>query len=382
MTTPNATTTISTPTSTNTNVIISTTIIDSDNDTPIKPPSGPTLILKSSAINVSADTEGLNVGQGSAVEVDLDEEAQAETEEATIVESTTPATTVTQDANTTEEPSTTISGQINREEDNVDTSDHDDGEDDDKSDGDDDDVGKDEQTAEADEDGEKPKLPAIPFPPHPRAFDKVVDSISDFAARVKSGRSRHGKMTDVAAEDEDDVDVEAENATSTVSGESDLAPVFSMHPSMIQFFEPEEPFVLICSAESADGGEVSYSWTRNGRPMNMGDAAARKIYRENAAANGNLIFISPGTGDVGTYTCLAENEHGKTYSTGSVVMIRKTALDSSGKADSPAPDADVELEGDANEGGEREPRKESVFLVFPAAAEDVDAQIVEDAGEE
>jgi len=342
----------------------------------------------------------LGVGQGSAVEVELDEE--------TTLTTTLPEETATMTSNTTEEPNTTKKSQTtpgdydsdgdadakgapDQEDDDDDDGDETDGEDeteevDDTEEGDQSEDGDEERSG----DDEKPKLQPIPFPPRPRAFDKVVDSISDFADRVKSGRSRHGKMTDVDAEEDANQDAQEDIAAAspTLPSESDdppnLSPVFETQPSMIQFFAPGEPFALVCSA--APGSEVKYSWTRNGRPMNMEDAAARRIFRENAAANGNLIFVSPGTGDVGTYTCLAENEHGKTYSTGSVVMVRRKKAElggDSGETTEEIPEMEVET-GDDNEvvlaEGEREPRREGVFLVYPAVADEADAQIVEDAG--
>merc|ERR1719471_1431695 len=236
------------------------------------------------------------------------------------------------------------------------------GTDDDNDDEDDDD----DDDEEEDEDGSgEPRLFSSP----PQGLSKVVDSVSDFAAKVKSGRSRHSKMIDT------DVTENAGDILFETEDESSLAPVFVTHPSMIQFFAPGEPFALVCAAESpaAAGGEVRYSWTRNGRLMDMADAAARRVFRENAAANGNLIFVSPGTGDVGTYTCLAENEHGKTYSRGSVVMVRKEEEESEGPK--------KEIEASNNEAvGEREPRKEGVFLVYPTVVDEAVAQIVEDAG--
>ena len=240
------------------------------------------------------------------------------------------------------------------------------GKDDDNDDEDDDDDDDDEE----DEDGSgEPRL----FPERSlTGLSKVVDSVSDFAAKVKSGRSRHSKMIDT------DVTENAGDILFETDDESSLAPVFVTHPSMIQFFAPGEPFALVCAAESpaaAAGGEVRYSWTRNGRLMDMADAAARRVFRENAATNGNLIFVSPGIGDVGTYTCLAENEHGKTYSRGSVVMVRKEEAEPS-----ETPETEMEV-ADANEAeGEREPRKEGVFLVYPTVVEEAAAQIVEDAG--
>jgi len=238
------------------------------------------------------------------------------------------------------------------------------GKDDDNDDEDDDD----DDDEEEDEDGSgEPRLFSSP----PQGLSKVVDSVSDFAARVKSGRSRHSKMIDT------DVTENAGDILFETEDESSLAPVFVTHPSMIQFFAPGEPFALVCAAESpaaAAGGEVRYSWTRNGRLMDMADAAARRVFRENAAANGNLIFVSPGTGDVGTYTCLAENEHGKTYSRGSVVMVRKEEEESEG------PKKEIEASNNNEAVGEREPRKEGVFLVYPTVVEEAVAQIVEDAG--
>ena len=338
----------------------------------------------------------MGAGEGSAVEVELEEEEEEATTE---VENTT-ATTLPEETTTTEEPNTTNintttegSGDSDeaidgaQDQDNDETRDVDDSEGageeeasgDDEEDGDDD-----EHEDDDDEDEKKPKLPPIPFPPRPRAFDKVVDSISDFADKVKSGISRHGKMTD------DDIHIEEdapEDYPSESEDASNSAPVFVMHPSMIQFFAPGEPFALVCSAESPDpASEVTYSWTRNGRPMNMEDAAARLIFRENEASNGNLIFVSPGTGDVGTYTCLAENDHGKTYSRGSVVMIRKKAAESDSDSEETVeemPKMEVET-GDDDEvvpaETERKPRKEGVFLVFPTVAVEAEAQIVEDAG--
>merc|ERR1719471_2391489 len=236
--------------------------------------------------------------------------------------------------------------------------------DDDNDDEDDDDDDDDE-----DEDGSgEPRLFSSP----PQGLSKVVDSVSDFAARVKSGRSRHSKMIDT------DVTENAGDILFETEDESSLAPVFVTHPSMIQFSAPGEPFALVCAAESpaaaASGGEVRYSWTRNGRLMDMADAAARRVFRENAAANGNLIFVSPGTGDVGTYTCLAQNEHGKTYSRGSGVMVRKEEEESEG------PKKEIEASNNNGALGEREPRKEGVFLVYPTVVEEAAAQIVEDAG--
>merc|ERR1719471_2308736 len=238
-----------------------------------------------------------------------------------------------------------------------------DDEDDDEDDDDDDD--------DEDEDGSgEPRLFSSP----PQGLSKVVDSVSDFAARVKSGRSRHSKMIDT------DVTENAGDILFETEDESSLAPVFLTHPSMIQFSAPGEPFALVCAAESpaaaASGGEVRYSWTRNGRLMDMADAAARRVFRENAAANGNLIFVSPGTGDVGTYTCLAENEHGKTYSRGSVVMVRKEEEEE----ESEGPKKEIEASNNNEAVGEREPRKEGVFLVYPTVVEEAAAQIVEDAG--
>ena len=237
------------------------------------------------------------------------------------------------------------------------------GKDDDNDDEDDDD----DDDEDEDEDGSgEPRLFSSP----PQGLSKVVDSVSDFAAKVKSGRSRHSKMIDT------DVTENAGDILFETEDESSLAPVFVTHPSMIQFFAPGEPFALVCAAESpaaAAGGEVRYSWTRNGRLMDMADAAARRVFRENAAANGNLIFVSPGTGDVGTYTCLAENEHGKTYSRGSVVMVRK-------EEESEGPKKEIEASNNNEAVGEREPRREGVFLVYPTVVEEAVAQIVEDAG--
>merc|ERR1719471_2080361 len=234
-----------------------------------------------------------------------------------------------------------------------------------------DNVGKDDDNDDEDEDEDGSGEPRL-FSSPPQGLSKVVDSVSDFAARVKSGRSRHSKMIDT------DVTENAGDILFETEDESSLAPVFLTHPSMIQFFAPGEPFALVCAAESpaaaAAGGEVRYSWTRNGRLMDMADAAARRVFRENAAANGNLIFVSPGTGDVGTYTCLAQNEHGKTYSRGSGVMVRKEEEESEG------PKKEIEASNNNGALGEREPRKEGVFLVYPTVVEEAAAQIVEDAG--
>ncbi len=316
---------------------------------------------------------------------------------------------------------------------------------------------------------EMPKFPAIKLPPKPRAFDKVVDSISDFADRVKSGISRHGKMidegemtgdeelsendiedvaeasttttasesadtTEVAAdenttvnkieeavesttpveentssstkqaspedstmttevsteeattassetqEDSTTTEVSTEIPTTTTTPKAVLEPKMVEQPAMLQFFTPGEPFVLVCKAASpSDSSPVTYSWTKNGRPTGERLEPGRMVVRENTSANGNLLFVNPGLGDVGTYQCVAENEHGKVFSAPSLLMVREK------EATSVSPPAEKETENE-DDGvmtvESREPRNEGVFLVFPVAAEDAGTQVVDGVEQE
>jgi hypothetical protein len=45
---------------------------------------------------------------------------------------------------------------------------------------------------------------------------------------------------------------------------------------------------------------VSYSWLKNGRQFHLDGGSGHRVFRE-SPFDGNIIFVSPGQDDVGTY---------------------------------------------------------------------------------
>ena len=114
-------------------------------------------------------------------------------------------------------------------------------------------------------------------------------------------------------------------SSSTVIKE-DLKPIIVNELPSVSFFTAGMPFVLICEARNPDSSDVfftqpiKYSWNKNGRPFTELNDPTNQIYSE-SINNGNILFVQPKSPeDEGTYQCVAENQFGKTYSSGAVVM--------------------------------------------------------------
>jgi len=114
-------------------------------------------------------------------------------------------------------------------------------------------------------------------------------------------------------------------SSSTVMKE-DLKPIIVNELPSVSFFTAGMPFVLICEARNPDSSDVfftqpiKYSWNKNGRPFTELNDPTNQIYSE-SINNGNILFVQPKSPeDEGTYQCVAENQFGKTYSSGAVVM--------------------------------------------------------------
>ena len=99
----------------------------------------------------------------------------------------------------------------------------------------------------------------------------------------------------------------------------DMSPKIVREPSMIQIFTISEPLVLECLAESMFDGAIRYMWTKNGRPFRVDNL---KTFSE-SSSNGNILFTSPGMGDVGTYQCEAMNQFGKVFSQASLLRAKQ-----------------------------------------------------------
>ena len=107
--------------------------------------------------------------------------------------------------------------------------------------------------------------------------------------------------------------------TTTTIGPS-MLPKIVKEPSMIQIFTLGEPLVLECSAQTEVPTEITYMWTKNGRPFS---ANGNTIFRE-SQQNGNILFISPQMSDVGTYQCEAMNEFGQIFSQASLLRAKQS----------------------------------------------------------
>lgn len=163
------------------------------------------------------------------------------------------------------------------------------------------------------------------------------------------------------------------------------SPIIEKGPNTIHFFKPKEPFVLVCQGFS-ESGSINYSWLKNGRPFHLDGEAGHLVFRE-SPFDGNIIFVSPGPSDVGTYQCVAENKNGKVFSHPSLVMVQKPLHEPRGldlfkttnaesRTDS---DANLEVVGAANPAD----GKQGVFVVLPTdnanqdPAEVIDMQVVD-----
>ena len=58
-------------------------------------------------------------------------------------------------------------------------------------------------------------------------------------------------------------------------------------------------FQQVCQANSALE-PVKYSWLKNGRPFHLDNEFGSQVFRE-SPFDGNIIFVSPRSQDVGTY---------------------------------------------------------------------------------
>ena len=107
--------------------------------------------------------------------------------------------------------------------------------------------------------------------------------------------------------------------TTTTIGPS-MLPQIVKEPNMIQIFTIGEPLVLECSAQTEIPTDITYMWTKNGRPFSVN---GQTIFRE-SQTNGNILFISPQMSDVGTYQCEAMNEFGQIFSQASLVRAKQS----------------------------------------------------------
>ena len=107
--------------------------------------------------------------------------------------------------------------------------------------------------------------------------------------------------------------------TTTTIGPS-MLPKIVKESNMIQIFTVGEPLVLECSAQTEIPTEITYMWTKNGRPFSVN---GQTIFRE-SQANGNILFISPQMSDVGTYQCEAMNEFGQIFSHASLLRAKQS----------------------------------------------------------
>ena len=73
-----------------------------------------------------------------------------------------------------------------------------------------------------------------------------------------------------------------------------------------------------CQAESILDPNIRYTWTKNGRPFIIN---GQDVFSE-SSLNGNILFISPKSSDVGTYQCEAMNDFGNAFSEASLLRAQ------------------------------------------------------------
>ena len=162
----------------------------------------------------------------------------------------------------------------------------------------------------------------------------------------------------------------------------DLKPIIVNELSSVEVFTPGMPFVLICEAQNPSTSDVfftqpiKYSWNKNGRPFDELNDPSKQIYSE-SVNNGNILFVAPTSpADEGTYQCIAENQFGKSYSRGAVVMEnrrngspRAIVFDSETSPIKGEPVVSIVPEN-VPDFGLREPK--NVFYVFPTNQEETE----------
>ena len=99
-----------------------------------------------------------------------------------------------------------------------------------------------------------------------------------------------------------------------------MMPEIISEPNMIQVFTINEPLVLECQAQSEIPTDITYMWTKNGRPFSVD---GQRVFSE-SKQNGNILFTSPQMSDVGTYQCEAMNEFGQVFSQASLLRAKQT----------------------------------------------------------
>lgn len=99
-----------------------------------------------------------------------------------------------------------------------------------------------------------------------------------------------------------------------------MMPEITREPNMIQVFTINEPLVLECQAKSELPTDITYMWTKNGRPFSVD---GQRVFSE-SKQNGNILFTSPQMSDVGTYQCEAMNEFGQVFSQASLLRAKQS----------------------------------------------------------
>ena len=177
-------------------------------------------------------------------------------------------------------------------------------------------------------------------------------------------------------------ELDLSDVTTVNTPKVDLKPVIVNELSSVELFTSGKPFVLICEAENPTSSEVfftqpiKYSWNKNGRPFDELNDPVNQIYSE-SSNNGNLLFVSPQSpADEGTYQCIAENQFGKSYSRGAVVMERRrhgsprALLDPGFSPIEGKPIIEIVPENVPDFGLTREPKL--VFYVYPSIPQETE----------
>jgi len=177
-------------------------------------------------------------------------------------------------------------------------------------------------------------------------------------------------------------ELDQSEVTTSNTPKEDLKPIIVNELSSVESFTSGMPFVLICEAENPASADVfftqpiKYSWNKNGRPFDELNDPVNQIYSE-SSSNGNLLFVAPQSpADEGTYQCIAENQFGKSYSRGAVVMeLRRNGspralLDPNFSPIEGAPIIEVVPENVPDFGLSREPKL--VFYVYPSSPRDTE----------